>query len=65
MCGLLIGKHLNISLRLFTDPQLHTLDCTICRALRFVAVHRVPNLPRTALYRPTSNLCYGLPSLTL
>jgi hypothetical protein len=60
--GLLIGKHFTHQLGPFSDSQLDILDGQICRALRS-AVSSVPNLPRTTLHRPTSDLCYGLPSL--
>jgi hypothetical protein len=60
--GLLIGKHFTLQLGLFSDSQLDTLECQICRALRS-AVSSVRNLPHTALHRPTSNIGYGLPFL--
>jgi hypothetical protein len=60
--GLLIGKHSTLQLGLFSDSQLDILEGQIYRALRS-AVSSVRNLPRTTLYRPTSDLGYGLPSL--
>jgi hypothetical protein len=42
---------------------LDTLEGQICRALRY-AVSSVRNLPRTALHRPTSDLSFGLPSVS-
>jgi hypothetical protein len=47
---------------MFSDSQLDILDGQVCRVPRS-AVFSVRNLPCTALYRPTSDLGYGLPSL--
>jgi hypothetical protein len=52
--GLLICKYFTLPLGLFCDSQLDILESQVFWALRS-AVSSVHNLPRTALYHPTSD----------